>query len=123
MDTITINGKTAGITLEAEKTLGELLSCLDSWLEGSGQYVSGIEVNGEVYGSSSLEKAFELGLDGISRLDIKTSSWADLMLEALFGIKNDLEFYEKNPAETVSGPRKSAEWKESHTAFFLRNNA
>jgi hypothetical protein len=123
MDTITINGETAGITLEAEKTLGEILSCLDSWLEGSGQYVSGIEVNGEVYGSSSLEKAFELSLDGISRLDIKTSSWADLMLEALFGIKNDLEFYEKNPAETVSGLRKSAEWMESHTAFFLRNNA
>jgi hypothetical protein len=136
MDTITINGKIADITLEAEKTLGELLSCLDSWLEGSGQHLSGIEVDGETYGSSSLEKAFGLSLDGISRLDIKTSSWAELMLEALFGIKNDLEVYEKNPSEisaaeasvyenagAFSGLQKSAEWKESHTALFLKNNA
>jgi hypothetical protein len=144
MDTITINGKTADITLEAEKTLGELLSCLDSWLEGSGQYLSGIEVDGESYGSSALEKAFRIELDGISRLDLKTSSWAELMLEALFGIKNDLAFYEKNPsgisaagasvkegaeasvkedAEASSGLQKSAEWKEGHAALFLKNNA
>jgi hypothetical protein len=126
MDTITINGKTAGITLEAEKTLGELLSGLDSWLEGSGQYLSGIEVDGKIYGSSSIEGAFDLSLDGISRLNIKTSSWAELMLEALFGVKNDLEFYEKNPsgssaAETAfQGP---TAWKEGHTALFLKTNA
>jgi hypothetical protein len=134
MDTITINGKTAGITLEAEKTLGELLSGLDSWLEGSGQYLSGIEVDGKTYGSSSIEKAFDLSLDGISQLDIKTSSWAELMLEALFGVKNDLEFFEKNPAGAaelfaqqnaadVSGFQESAAWKEGHTALFLKNNA
>jgi hypothetical protein len=126
MDTITINGKIADITLEAEKTLGELLSGLDSWLEESGQYLSGIEVDGKRYDASSLEKAFDIGLDGILRLDIKTSSWVELMLEALFGVKNDLEFFGKNPSE-ISGPeagfQKSATWKEGHTALFLKNNA
>ncbi|MDR1507759.1 MAG: hypothetical protein LBI67_11715 [Treponema sp.] len=119
MDIITINGKAADITLEAEKTLGELLSGLDSWLEGSGQHLSGIEVDGELYGSLSIEKAFDLGLDGISRIDIKTSSWAELMLEALFGVKNDLEFYEKNPSEIPL----FSEWDGGHTAAFLRDNA
>jgi hypothetical protein len=126
MDTITINGKTADITLEAEKTLGELLLGLDSWLEGSGQYLSGIEVDGELYGASSVEKAFGLNLDEIARLDIKTSSWVELMLEALFGVKNDLEAYEKKSGE-ASGPlfdsQTSAEWQEGHTALFLKNNA
>ncbi|MDR2143803.1 MAG: hypothetical protein LBP29_05490 [Treponema sp.] len=126
MNTITINGKPAGITLEAEKTLGELLSGLDSWLEGSGQYLSGIEIDGKTYGSSLLENAFDLGLDGISRLDIKTSSWAELMLEALFGVKNDLEFYEKNPPGSSAGEAAfegPSAWKEGHAALFLKTNA
>jgi hypothetical protein len=127
MDTIKINGKIADITLEAEKTLGELLSGLDSWLEGSGQYLSGIEVDGELYGASFIEKAFGLSLDGISQLDIKTSSWIELMLEALFGVKNDLEFFGEKPSgnspEALSGFQKSAEWQEGHTALFLKNNA
>jgi hypothetical protein len=126
MDTITINGKTADITLEAEKTLGELLSGLDSWLEGAGQYLSGIEVDGKMYGASSLEEAFDFGLDGISRLDIKTSGWIDLMLEALFGIKNDLESCETKPSGSSApeaGFKASAEWEEGHTALFLKNNA
>jgi hypothetical protein len=128
MDTIKINGKMADITLEAEKTLGELLLGLDSWLEGSGQYLSGIEVDGELYGASFIEKAFGLSLDGISQLDIKTSSWVELMLEALFGVKNDLEFFGGKPSgnsapEALSGFQKSAEWQESHTALFLKNNA
>jgi hypothetical protein len=126
MDTIMINGKTADITLEAEKTLGEFLSGLDSWLEGSGQYLSGIEADGKIYAASSLEKAFDISLDGISRLDIKTSSWVELMLEALFGVKNDLEFFGKNPPESSfpeAGFQKSAAWKEGHTALFLKNNA
>jgi hypothetical protein len=126
MDAITINGKTADITLEAEKTLGELLSGLDSWLEGSGQYLSGIEVDGKTYDASSLEKAFDTGLDGISRLNIKTLSWVELMLEALFGVKNDLAFCGKNPAGSSApeaGFQTSAVWKEGHTALFLENNA
>jgi hypothetical protein len=121
-----INGKTADITLEAEKTLGEFLSGLDSWLEGSGQYLSGIEVDGKIYAASSLEKAFDINLDGISKLNIKTSSWVELMLEAFFGVKNDLEFFEKNPSVSSvqeAGFQKAAAWKESHTALFLKNNA
>jgi hypothetical protein len=48
------------------------------------------------------------------------------MLEALFGVKNDLEFFGKNPQETsvpLSDLRESDEWKEGHTALFLKNNA
>jgi hypothetical protein len=120
MDTITINGKTADITLESETTLGEVLSGLDSWLAGSNLYLSGVEVDSKIYGSSSLEDAFNLSINNISRVDIKTSSREELMLEALVGIQNDLEYLAGSPAET--GQSVSA-WETGHTSVFLRQNA
>jgi hypothetical protein len=122
METITINGKTADITLESEKTLKDLLKGLDPWLEGMGQSLSGIEIDGKSYGYSSLEKSFDLELESISRIDIKTSSWTDLMLEALLGVKNDLEYFigEKN---ALNGFSERSEWEASYTADFLRQNA
>jgi hypothetical protein len=120
METIRINGIAADITLEAEKTLGEFLTGLDSWLENQGQYLSGLEVDGETYGSAAMEKAFGLPLDGIKHLEIKTASQTDLTLEALLGIKNDLEYYEKNPLESKAA---FSEWELSYTAAFLKKNS
>jgi hypothetical protein len=119
MDTITINGQTADITLESETTLGEVLSGLGSWLSGSSLYLSGVEVDGKTYGSSSLEDAFKLSIETISRVDVKTSSREDLMLEALTGIQNDLEYLADSPAD--AGQNASA-WETSHAAVFLREN-
>jgi hypothetical protein len=116
MNTITINGKTADITLENETTLGEVLSGFDSWLSGSNLYLSGVEIDGKTYGSSALEEAFTLSLDGISRIDIKAASRDELMLEALAGIQNDLAYLAESPRE--AGQSVSA-WETSSAAVFL----
>ena len=92
---ITINGKPADITLESEKTVAELLAGIGQWLSGSGFSLSGLEIDGKSYGSLSLETAFPLPLDGLSLINIKTSSWADLLLEALAAALQGLELFEK----------------------------
>jgi hypothetical protein len=68
-----------------------------------------------------MEKAFELPLEGISRIDIKTSSWAELMLEALAGLKQDFGYFE---TQDVQGRRECRErWENSPPALFLQKNA
>jgi hypothetical protein len=118
---ISINGKTADITLESEKTLGEVLIGIHQWIEGSGLFLSGLEVDGKIYGNLSMDKAFDFSLDDIEAVDIKTSSWAELMLEALVGLKHNLTNYEKQ------GPAERQEYCLSldtdPSAIFLKKNA
>ncbi|MCL1928359.1 MAG: hypothetical protein FWG07_06175 [Treponema sp.] len=116
---IKINGKPADITLENEKTIGEVLAGIHQWLEGLGFSVSGLEIDGKSYGSLSLDAAMALSIDGISDIDIKTSGWADLLMEALTGTLDDLDSYEKTDANN----RKSfaEHWKLSAPALFLKD--
>ncbi|MDR0600542.1 MAG: hypothetical protein LBG84_10795 [Treponema sp.] len=115
---ISINGKTADITLEAEKTLGEVLAGVDNWLAGSGLFLSGLEVDGKTYGAHSMEEAFSLSLETIGTVDLKTSGWAELTLEALEELRDELE----EPGGTAAEDRVQA-WKESPAALFLGHNA
>jgi hypothetical protein len=83
---ITINGKNADITLENEKTLGEVLAGLETWLRDSGHRLSGLEVDGEKADALSLERFFNREVAGIGALNLSTSSWAELATEALAGL-------------------------------------
>jgi hypothetical protein len=121
MEKITINGKPLDLTLENEKTVGEILSGIDEWLEGSGLYLSGLELDGKIYGALSVEEAFNIPLDRIKTVDLKTSGWADLFLEALIGLKNDLEFL-KNAPETERKNYLSV-WERCPAGGFLEKNA
>jgi hypothetical protein len=117
---IQINGNKAAISLEAEKTVGEVLAGVQNWLDGSGVFMSGLEVDGTLYGTDSLDNAFTLPLKDISCINIKTSGWADLMLEALFGLKSDLDYWDSlNPQE--QGQCKER-WENTSPALFLKNN-
>jgi hypothetical protein len=116
---IKINGKAADITLESEKTVVEVLAGIQQWLEGLGLFVSGLEIDGTSYGASSLDSAFELPLTGLSSIDIKTSGWAELMLEALMSLKQDLELY-RSTAETEE--QKNRRWEQSAPALFLKDH-
>ena len=117
---IKINGKNADITLEAEKTAGEVLSGIQEWLEKEGFYVSGLEIDGKNYGTLSLDAAFALPLEGLSSINIKTSGWADLLLEALTGLLHDLELYEK--ANREDRVLFAEHWTASAPALFLKDN-
>ncbi|MCL1813475.1 MAG: hypothetical protein FWG29_08150 [Treponema sp.] len=117
---IKINGKPADITLETEKTVSEVVAGIHQWLEGSGFLVSGIEIDGIGYGSLSLDTALALPVEGISVIDIKTSGWADLLMEALTGIVNDLELYER--ADAAERKKFTEQWAASAPALFLKDH-
>jgi len=115
---ININGKKAAITLEAEKTVGEVLAGVHNWLDGSGVFISGLELDGKLYGNLSLDDAFNLPLEGISCINIKTSGWAELMLEALIGLKSDIDFWETQNVQEREQCRKR--WENTGAALFLK---
>ncbi|MDR2184802.1 MAG: hypothetical protein LBO80_03920 [Treponema sp.] len=114
---ITINGVPADITLETEKTIGDLLSGLENWLEGSGHYLSGLTVDGKVIGAAGVASALDLSLEQIGALDIKTSTWSLFVLEALYTLRNTLTDYEAasfDEQKSLAGG-----WTESAAARFL----
>jgi hypothetical protein len=114
---ITINGVPAGITLETEKTIGDLLSGLENWLEGSGYYLSGLTVDGAVIGAGGVDSALGLSLERIGTLDIKTSAWSLLALEAFYTLRNTLDDYEA--ASFEERKNLAGGWTESAAARFL----
>jgi hypothetical protein len=116
---IQINGKKAEITLDTEKTVGEVIAGVHNWIDGSGVIISGLELDGTLYGSNSLDNAFNLPLTGVSCINIKTSVWAQLMLDALVGLKSDFEFWETlNPQEQEQCRQR---WENASPALFLKS--
>jgi hypothetical protein len=114
---ITINGKPADITIEKEETVGEVLLGLENWLEDSGHRLSGIDINGETVNSGSFNGIFARGLEGIGDIAIRTSSWAELMAEALLSLRRDMDEY---AAADFHAKRDFAgKWAESPEALFL----
>jgi len=118
---IRINGKSANITLESERKVGDVLAGIENWLEDSLFFISGLELDGKMYGSNMLDSVFEMPLEGISSINIKTSGWAELMLEALSGLKGDLEFFETLDAAGLEENRRH--WETTAPALFLKSNA
>ncbi|MDR1617469.1 MAG: hypothetical protein LBS06_00290 [Treponema sp.] len=114
---ITINGKPADITIEKEETVGEVLLGLENWLEHSGHRLSGIDIDGEAVHGNSFNGAFTRKLEGIGSIDIRTSSWAELMAEALLSLRRDIDEYAEAGFET----RKdfAGSWAESPESLFL----
>ncbi|MCL1836353.1 MAG: hypothetical protein FWG46_02265 [Treponema sp.] len=91
---ITINGVDADIRPETEKTVGEVLCALESWLADSGFRLSGLSVDGEMVGVESMEECFTRDIATIGTLDIKTSSIAELLAEAFCQLAHDLDAFE-----------------------------
>jgi hypothetical protein len=82
---ITIDGNQADITLEDEKTVGSLLSGLESAFEDCGYFVSGISIDGENIGAQAIDAVYDDALAGIEHIDIRTSSAEELQNEARNG--------------------------------------
>ncbi|GHV92393.1 hypothetical protein AGMMS50268_28960 [Spirochaetia bacterium] len=115
---ISINGKTADIVLEKEKTIGDVLSGLEDWLRFSGHRLSGLEVDGEKAGALSLDSLFDKELAKIEKLNILTSSWGDIAVEALLALFQDLGDFEMAAFEERGGFKNA--WETSAGAQFLR---
>ena len=119
---IKINGIAADITLESEKTIGEIMAGVQQWLDNTsttaGIYISGLEIDGKENEHSTLDMAFEYPLDSISSINIKTSTWAELMLMALFELRNDLDYWDTQNKEDRQQNRQR--WEQSARAVFLQ---
>jgi hypothetical protein len=80
---VTLNGQALDITIENERSIGELLSGVEAWLEESDQSVSGFSVDGEAVPVSRIDEACARELNGVERLDLISSSWNVLYRQAL----------------------------------------
>ncbi|MDR2630861.1 MAG: hypothetical protein LBC60_08075 [Spirochaetaceae bacterium] len=114
---ITINGSPADITLEKERTLGELLSGIENWLVGSGHSLSGLQVDGVVIGSDSVANAFRWELEKIKTVAIKTSTRCELLAEALFAARETLKTYGDVSFDGQNRIRE--QWEQSPAGLFL----
>ncbi|MDR3193006.1 MAG: hypothetical protein LBT87_08075 [Treponema sp.] len=114
---ITINGKRADITLEEEKTLGEVLAGLEAWLQGSGHRLSGLELDGEKADPLLLERFFSRDVADIGVLNLSTSSWADLAVEALTELYGEAENFPGCPFGERAAFKQA--WEKSAGAGFL----
>ncbi|MDR2535794.1 MAG: hypothetical protein LBD29_07165 [Treponema sp.] len=114
---ISINEQPADIVLESEKTVGDLLSGIEEWLQGSANRISGLRIDGHTINAVSLPEVCEQDLQNITSIDITVSSWQDLALEALVNIREDLKIYETGSFEEQRHIKDS--WEASVTAHFL----
>jgi hypothetical protein len=112
---IRINGKTADITADSEKTVGEIMAGLEQWLAASGHRLSGIAIDGQHAGLSSLEEVFGRDIDTVNVLDISTSSLAELAAQSLALILGDIDTYES--LGFAQRPAFYESWKESPQAL------
>ncbi|GHU98661.1 hypothetical protein FACS189483_06970 [Spirochaetia bacterium] len=112
---ISINGKSADITLESEQTIGEVLSGIEQWLQSSELRLKGLDIDGESVDSDAVDAVFTRDLQGIDSLDIKVCSRQELTLDALGFARGYLEAF----AGTEDREILASGWKESAAASYL----
>jgi len=114
---IRINGADADIRLETEKTVGEILSALEAWLEGTGHRLSGLGIDDNAIPADSIELCFGMDIDTVDTLDIYTSSVTDLFAECLLQVMEAIDIYTTASFEE-KGPI-AIQWQESPAARML----
>ena len=115
---ISINGKAADITIENEKTVGDILSGLEKWLDGSGNRLSGLVIDGVMIGAASVGECFSLEISGVTEMDILVSSWPELAAQALMEL-GKVSTIIKDAVFSSRGEIISA-WDQSPAASFLQ---
>jgi hypothetical protein len=114
---IKINGQKADITLEEEKTVGDILASFDTWLLNSGHRLSGFAIDDQTIELSSVGDAFSRNINTINVLDIFTSTIADLYVMSLLNIIHDIDEYENLGFEEKNNF--CNEWEERAQAKFV----
>jgi hypothetical protein len=113
---IKINGNTADVSIDSEKTIGEVLAVMEQWLLTSGHRLSGLSIDGQPIDTSGMEKAFNAEIDKVGVLDIFTSSISELAASSLFNLMADTEEYENLSFDERSGFLE--DWKKRPQAVF-----
>jgi hypothetical protein len=113
---IFINKEPVDIEIEEEKTVGDVLAGIDLWLAGSENRISGLQINDEPVGLSTMTQAFEQSLEHIDSLNIIVSTWNSLAVEALLNSRDDLSSYADGSDDKAQIKQV---WEESAAARFL----
>ena len=117
---ISINGKPVDITLDTEKTLGDVLSGIEQWISPSRSRIQKISVNNKALCENTLSGEFGKDIADIKNLDIVVSSWCELASEALTNLLETCAIYERVPfaerQQIVSA------WKGLAAARFLESD-
>jgi hypothetical protein len=97
---ILINGVKADIVPDTEKTIGQVLAGIESWLAGDvsrsrgGLRMSGMEIDGAPIGADSLERAFSREIASIKTLNVIVKSLTELLSAAMLETRHCLSEYE-----------------------------
>jgi len=117
---IFINDVQAEITLDTEKTLGDVMTGIELWLSPTGNRIQRICTNGKEIPGELLSEAFCTEIENIERLDIYVSAFRELASEAL-----EILFETCIRQEKASFDERAqilADWKESAGARFLNSD-
>ena len=117
---ICINDRPADITLDTEKTLGDVLSGIEQWISSSGNRIRKISVDGQVLEDDALSGAFDMDIKDIKKLDILVSSYRELAGEALGLLLETCALYADAPFE--DRPFIAKAWENSAAAYFLQTD-
>ena len=117
---IFINEKPAEITLDTEKTLGDVLSGIEQWIASTGNRIQRISINDRDVPGDELEKVFPLEINEIEKMDVFISSWRELAAEALTDLYETCVLYGNAAFEERS--QIIADWKNCSAARFLASD-
>ena len=118
--TISINNQPVDITLDTEKTLGDVLSGLEQWVSQGGNRIRKVSVNGKDVPEDALTAAFNIKVEDIENLDIVVSSYRELAAEALNYLHETCTLY--GNAAFEERVNINAQWEKSAAACFLASD-
>ena len=114
---IKINDKALDVSLDNEKTIGEILTAMEQWLSNSGHILSGLRIDGIDIRASQIEDAFSREIDSVKCLEIETNPLSDLAVSSLVRLLEDIKEYENLNFENKANFFEN--WKESACGRFL----
>jgi len=117
---IFINDIQAEITLDTEKTLGDVMAGIELWISPTGNRIKKICINSKEISGDSLSEAFNKQTQDINKLDIYISAWRELASEALEILYETCMLYENAPFDKRS--QIFADWKETPSSRFLNSD-
>jgi len=117
---IRINGQAADITLDSERTIGDILASLELWLSNLGHSLSGLSINGKAADIAHLDKIFLTEKDSVKELDVYTSCAAQLSADAISKLAGDIDEFENLKFEDKNNFFNS--WEQSAQAKFIKED-
>jgi hypothetical protein len=117
--TTIIDGNIADITVETEKTVGDVLFGIEKWADDSGFCLSRVCVDGTEINAGNIKDIFVRDIKDVNTLSIDTRPLAALYNEALLELSTFLDSWLEAEKKR---PMLEAEWRKSPAYTFLREH-